>query len=327
MSGMVDGKWVKSMPAAEEIKGGRFVRMDSVFRDAISADPDAKYPAEAGRYHLWVAWGCPWAARTLAVRALKWLDELIPAYFALAAFDGGEGWTYDDGPEGIGEETYPLHRIYSEAVPNYTGKVTVPTLWDSKTGTIVSNESSEIIRMMNSAFDHLTGNRLDLYPEELRGEIDRWNDYIYPRVNNGVYRAGFATAQEAYEEAVRELFVALDTIDKHLARHRYLAGEYCTEADWRLFCTLVRFDIGYYGAFKCNLKRIEDYPALSDYLRELYQWPGIAETVWLDRIKSDYYGLANVNPSRIVPIGPLVDLTRPHDREKLEGKGIREREA
>jgi putative glutathione S-transferase len=319
---MVDGKWVASLPAAEEIKGGRFVRMDSLFRNAVSADPAAQFPAEAGRYHLWVAWGCPWAARTLAVRALKWLDELVPAYFALAAFDGSEGWTYDDGPEGMGGEPYPLHRIYSGAVPNYTGKVTVPTLWDSQTNTIVSNESSEIVRMFNSAFDRLTGNRLDLYPEPLRPEIDRWNDYIYPRINNGVYRSGFATAQEAYDEAVRELFGGLDTVERRLETHRYLAGEYCTEADWRLFATLVRFDIGYYGAFKCNLRRIEDYLALSNYLRELYQWPGIAETVWLERIKADYYGLANVNPSRIVPIGPEVDLTKPHDREKLAGKGI-----
>lgn len=323
MSGMVNGRWVTSMPAAEEIKGGRFVRMDSLFRDAISAAPDAKYPAEAGRYHLWVAWGCPWAARTLAVRALKGLTDLIPAYFALSAFDG-EGWTYDQGPQGPVPETYPLHHIYSDAVPDYTGKVTVPTLWDSKSGMIVSNESSEIIRMFNTAFNGITGNRLDLYPEALRPEIGRWNDYIYPRINNGVYRSGFATTQDAYDEAVSELFAALDRVDAHLATHRYLAGEYCTEADWRLFVTLVRFDIGYHGAFKCNLRRIEDYPALSHYLRELYQWPGIADTVWLERIKADYYGLANVNPSRIVPIGPVVDLTGPHDREKLPGRGIAE---
>lgn len=324
MSGMVNGCWVTSMPAAEEIEGGRFVRMDSLFRNAISADPDAEFPAEAGRYHLWVAWGCPWAARALAVRALKGLTDLIPAYFALSAFDG-EGWTYDEGPEGKVPETYPLHRIYSRAVPDYTGKVTVPTLWDSKTGRIVNNESSEIIRMFNQAFDGLTGNRLDLYPQDLRPEIDRWNDYIYPRINNGVYRAGFATTQQAYDEAASELFAALDHVDAHLATSRYLAGDLCTEADWRLFCTLVRFDIGYYGAFKCNLRRIEDYPQLSSYLRELYQWPGIAATVWLDRIKADYYGLANVNPSRIIPIGPKVDLTRPHDRARLPGRGIAEK--
>ena len=321
MSGMVNGKWVTTMPAAEEIEGGKFVRMDSLFRNAVSADPAAEYPAEPGRYHLWVAWGCPWAARTLAVRALKGLTELIPAYYALSAF-GGEGWTYDEGPQGKVPETYPLHRIYSVAVPNYTGKVTVPTLWDSQTGTIVNNESSEIIRMFNSAFDAITGDRQNLYPEELRGEIDRWNALIYPSINNGVYRTGFATTQAAYDEAVRELFAALDTVEAHLAQNRYLAGEYCTEADWRLFATLVRFDVGYYGAFKCNLRRIEDYPALSNYLRELYQWPGIADTVWLERIKADYYGLANVNPSRIVPIGPVVDLARPHDRDRLKGRGI-----
>jgi putative glutathione S-transferase len=178
---------------------------------------------------------------------------------------------------------------------------------------------------MGSAFDGLTGNRLDLYPQDLRPEIDRWNDYIYPRINNGVYRTGFATSQEAYDEAVGVLFDALDTVDAHLANNRYLAGSECTEADWRLFCTLVRFDIGYHGAFKCNLRRIEDYPQLSNYLRELYQWPGIAETVWLERIKADYYGLSNVNPSRIVPAGPLVDLTGRHDRGRLAGKGIREK--
>lgn len=322
MSGMVDGRWVASLPAAEEIENGRFVRMDSLFRNAVSPDPQAQFPAEGGRYHLWVAWGCPWAGRTLAIRALKGLEDLIPAWFALAAFDGAEGWSYDAGPAPFDSGPYPLHHVYSRAVPNYTGKVTVPTLWDSLTGRIVSNESSEIIRMFNSAFDHLTGNRLDLYPVDLRPQIDEWNDYIYPRINNGVYRAGFATTQAAYDEAARELFDALDTADRHLQGQRYLAGEYCTEADWRLFATLVRFDIGYYGAFKCNLRRIEDYPALSNYLRELYQWPGIAPTVSLETIRRDYYGLANVNPSRIVPIGPLVDLTRPHDRERLPGKGI-----
>ena len=324
MAGMVDGKWVDTMPAAEEIKDGKFVRIDSAFRDVLSPDPDAEFPVEPGRYHLWVASVCPWAGRALSVRALKGLTDLIPAYFALSAFGGAEGWTYDEGPDGPVPETYPLHQIYSKAVPDYTGKVTVPTLWDSKTGRIVNNESSEIIRMFNTAFNDITGNRLDLYPSDLRSEIDRWNDYIYPRINNGVYKSGFATTQEAYDDAVTTLFEALDVVDEHLASNRYLAGEYCTEADWRLFSTLVRFDIGYHGAFKCNLRRIQDYPQLSHYLRELYQWPGIADTVSLERIKVGYWGLENVNPGGIIPIGPKVDLTGAHDRDKLAGKGIRQ---
>ena len=321
MAGLVDGRWVQTMPAAEEIEGGRFVRKESLFRGRISPDPDAQFPAEAGRYRLFVSWSCPWAARTLAVCALKGLTDLVPATFAVPGL-GAEGWTFREGPDGPVEGGFPLHRLYSEAVPDYTGKATVPTLWDNKTRTIVNNESSDIMRMFGTAFDHLTGNRLELRPVPLRSEIDRWNDYIYPRVNNGVYRAGFATKQAAYDEAARELFAALDHLDEHLSDHRYLAGEYCTEADWRLFVTLVRFDIGYHGAFKCNLKRIEDYPALSNYLRELYQWPGIAKTVRLDRIKADYYSIPNVSPHGIVPIGPIVDLARPHDREKLAGRGI-----
>ncbi len=325
MAGMVNGEWVDTMPAAEEIEGGRYVRKESQFRHSLSPDASAPYPAEAGRYHLFVAWGCPWAARALVVRALKGMTGLVSASFALPSFEGAEGWTFDEGPDGTSAEPFPLHSYYRRAVPDYTGKVTVPTLWDRKTESIVSNESAEIIRMFNHAFDGLTGNRLDLYPEDLRPRIDRWNDFIYPRINNGVYRTGFATRQTAYDEAVTELFAALDEVEQHLARHRYLAGDTCTEADWRLFVTLARFDIGYYPAFKCNLRRIADYSALSNYLRELYQWPGIAETMSLDRIKADYFALANVNPTRIIPIGPVVDLARPHDREKLPGVGIRQR--
>jgi len=321
MAGLVEGRWVDTLPAAEEIRDGRFVRMDSLFRNAVSSDPDASFPAEAGRYHLWVSWSCPWAARTLAVRSLKGLEDVISVSVAVPGL-GAEGWTFDEGPDSPEPQGYPLHRLYSEAVPHYTGKVTVPTLWDKKQRRIVNNESSEILRMFNSAFDGLTGNRLDLYPAALRGEIDRWNDLIYPNVNNGVYRAGFATSQPAYDEAVTRLFETLDTIDAHLASRRYLAGDHCTEADWRLFVTLVRFDVGYHGAFKCNLRRISDYPALSGYLRELYQWPGIAATVKLDRIKADYWSLRNINPTGIVPIGPPVDLATPHGRETLPGKGI-----
>ncbi|HZV58443.1 MAG TPA: glutathione S-transferase family protein [Sphingobium sp.] len=324
MSGLVKGKWVETMPAAEEIKDGRFVRMESAFRDAVSADAEAQFPAEAGRYHLWVAYGCPWASRTLAVRALKGLEDVISVSAAITAFMG-EGWTFAEGPDGPAPQGYPLHRLYALAVPDYTGKATVPVLWDKKTRRIVNNESSEIIRMLNTAFDGITGSRLDLYPEPLRADIDRWNAFIYPAVNNGVYKAGFATTQAAYDAAVTELFAALDTLDAHLATHRYLAGEFCTEADWRLFTTLVRFDIAYHGAFNCNLRRIADYPALSGYLRELYQWPGIAGTVKFDDIKRGYYSLRNVTLHGIVPIGPTVDLTPPHGRERLPGRGIWER--
>lgn len=324
MAGLVDGNWVDSLPAAEEIKDGRFVRMDSLFRESISPDPQAAFPAQAGRYHLFVSWSCPWAARTLAMRALKGLESIISISAAVPGL-GSEGWTFDEGPDGPAPQGFALHRVYSEAAAHYTGKVTVPTLWDKQRRRIVNNESSEIMRMLGSAFDDLTGNRLDLYPEPLRADIEHWNALIYPAVNNGVYRAGFATSQAAYDEAVGDLFAMLDRIEAHLATSRYLAGSYCTEADWRLFVTLVRFDVGYYGAFKCNLRRIEDYPALSNYLRELYQWPGIAATVKLDRIKADYWGLASANRAGIVPIGPQVDLGRPHDRARLPGRGICQR--
>jgi len=320
---LYDGKWLDTAPAAEEIGAdGRFRRIDSPLREWVSPDPGAEFPAEAGRYHLWTAWVCPWAARTLAYRALKGLEDAIGVSYARPGLPK-QGWVFDEGPDGPVEGGYPLWRLYVEHDPHFTGKVTVPTLWDKKTRRIVSNESSDIIRMMNSAFDHLTGNRLDLYPEPLRPEIERWNALIYPGLNNGVYRAGFAGTQEAYDEAVGQVFATLDAMEEHLSRHRYLAGEYCTEADWRAFTTLVRFDVGYHGAFKCNLRRIEDYPALSGYLRELYQWPGIAATVKLEEIKRNYYALTDKH--QVYPIGPEVDLDAPHGREALPGRGIWER--
>lgn len=326
MAQLYDGVWRDSPPAAEEIgEDGRFRRIDSPLRDWVEADQGAEFPAETGRYQLWVAWGCPWASRTMAVRALMGLEDVIDVVYALPGL-GAQGWMFAEGPDGERPEGgFPLQRMYVEHDPKFTGKVTVPTLWDRKQRRIVSNESADIIRMLTSAFDAITGNRLDLYPQELRGEIDRWNDLIYPTLNNGVYRAGFAASQDAYEEAAHGIFETLDAMEAHLQRRRYLAGEYCTEADWRAFTTLVRFDIGYYGAFRCNLRRIEDYPALSHYLRELYQWPGIAATVRLDEIKRGYYQLADKH--RIVPIGPEVDLDRPHDRERLPGRGIMERAA
>lgn len=320
MAGLVDGKWVDTMPAAEEIKGGRFVRKDSSFREGIS--PHGEFPPEAGRYRLWVSRSCPWASRTLAFRALKGLGDIIPIVVALPGM-GSEGWTFAEGPDGNAVQGSPLHRVYSAAVADYTGKATVPVLWDTHTRQIVNNESADIVRILNSAFDGLTGNRLDFYPEFLRDEVDHWNDRIYPAVNNGVYRAGFATTQEAYDEAVRDLFATLDRLEDHLSTSRYLAGEYCTEADWRLFVTLVRFDIAYYSAFKCNLRRIADYPAMSGYLRELYQWPGIAATVDFARIKSDYHSIRSINRSAVGPAGPSSpDLDAPHGRDRLAGKGV-----
>ncbi|MFC4256025.1 glutathione S-transferase family protein [Altererythrobacter xixiisoli] len=323
MAQLVRGEWVDTAPAAEETgKDGRFRREDSAFRGTISADPAAEFPAQAGRYQLWVAWVCPWAGRTLAWRALKGLTDVIDVRYAQPGLPK-QGWVFDEGPDGPVESGYPLHRLYVEHDPLYTGKVSVPVLWDRQSRRIVNNESSEIIRILNSAFDGITGNRHDLYPAPLRDQIDRWNDLIYPTLNNGVYRSGFAATQHAYDEAVCQVFDTLDTMEAHLATHRYLAGEWLTEADWRAFATLVRFDVGYYGAFKCNLRKIDEYPALSHYLRELYQWPGIAETVRLDLIHSGYYQIADKHG--IVAIGPRVDLTTPHDRERLPGNGIWER--
>jgi len=319
MAQLYDGKWLDTAPAAEEIgEDGRFRRIESPLREWVSPDPAAEFPAEAGRYHLWVAWVCPWAARTLAFRMLKGLEDVISVSYARPGLPR-EGWVFDEGPDGPVQGGYPLHRLYVDHDPHFTGKVTVPTLWDRKRRRIVNNESSEIIRMMNSAFDGITGNRLDFYPEPLRAEIDRWNALIYPTLNNGVYRAGFASTQGAYDEAVQEVFATLDTMETHLSHNRYLAGEWLTEADWRAFTTLVRFDVGYHYAFKCNVRKIDDYPALRGYLRELYQWPGIASTVRLDLIKHGYWFLADRN--HVVAAGPELDLSTPHDRDRLPGRG------
>ena len=325
---LVGGKWQDQWYETGKT-GGRFVRKDAAFRNWVTADGaagpsgEAGFKAETGRYHLYVSLACPWAHRTLIFRKLKRLDDKI----SLTVVDPlmlEEGWTIGGEypgttPDGINGKTR-LYEVYQLAAPDYTGRVTVPVLWDKDRRTIVSNESAEIIRMLNSAFDGLAGvdASLDLYPEDLRSEIDRINALVYDRVNNGVYKAGFATAQDAYDEAVSALFDELDAIEERLSRQRYLAGGRITEADWRLFTTLIRFDAVYYGHFKCNLRRIADYPALSNYTRALYQMPGIAETVSIDHIKRHYYGSHRmINPTGIVPKGPILDFGAPHDRTRL----------
>jgi len=320
---LIDGVWHDHWYDTKST-GGRFVRKDSAFRNWITPDgspgPSGRggFPAEAGRYHLYVSLACPWAHRTLIFRKLERLEDLITVSI-VEPYMGKEGWTFGEGETADhvhGKKR--LYEIYLLADPHYTGRVTVPVLWDKKLGTIVNNESFEIIRMFDTAFDGITGVRQDYYPEELRAEIDTINARVYDAINNGVYKAGFATTQEAYEEAFRELFKALDEIEERLAKRRYLLGSRITEADWRLFTTLVRFDAVYVGHFKCNLRRIADYPNLSGYLRELYQVPGVAETVSFDHIKRHYYqSHPTINPTGIVPVGPELDLEAPHGRERV----------
>jgi glutathionyl-hydroquinone reductase len=315
----------------ETAKDGRFERESAQRRNWITADGspgpsgEGGFEAQADRYHLYVSLACPWAHRTLILRQLKNLQDLIGVSVVSWLMDE-DGWTFDSEHDSSGDALGAfsfLHQRYTRDDPGYTGRVTVPLLWDKQRQRIVSNESAEIIRMFNSAFDGLTGNTLDLYPEALRDEIDRLNQRIYPAVNNGVYRAGFATTQAAYDEAFVELFDELDALDKSLSTRRYLTGEYLTEADWRLFTSLIRFDAVYYGHFKCNLRRIEDYPNLSNWLRELYQWPGVADTVNFEHIKSHYYASHHtINPTGIVPRGPALDFAREHDRARLPGAGI-----
>ena len=320
---LVDGVWQDKW---YDSKDGRFERQASKFRNWVTPDGAAGptgtsgFKAEAGRYHLYVSLACPWAHRTIIFRKLKGLAPLIS--MSIVSPDMLEhGWTFHKAEGSTGDAVNgkdKLSEIYTLADAKFTGRVTVPVLWDMKTKTIVNNESSEIIRMFNSAFDALTGNTADYYPAALRAEIDHINDLVYPNINNGVYRAGFATTQDAYEEAFRNLFDALDTVEDILSRQRYLAGAQMTEADWRLFTTLVRFDAVYYSHFKCNGRRIGDYPDLSNYARELYQVPGVAETVDLAQIKRHYYySQRTVNPTGIVPLGPPLDFSAPHDRARF----------
>jgi putative glutathione S-transferase len=313
---LVDGRWREQGYGTEET-GGRFVRAESGFRDAVTADGSSGFPAEKGRYHLYVSLACPWAHRTLLFRRLKGLEDAI-SVSVVDPYMGASGWTFSDGPGCTPDAlngAHHLHEIYTLADPRYTGRVTVPVLWDRERRTIVNNESSEIIRMLNREFDAFGDASVDFCPEPLRAEIDQVNAFVYPNVNNGVYRCGFATTQDAYEEAFRELFGALDSLDERLGRRRYLVGDRITEADWRLFTTLVRFDVVYVGHFKCNLRRIADYEHLSGYLRELYQVPGVAETVSFDHIKRHYYqSHRDINPTGVVPLGPALELSAPHGR-------------
>ncbi len=326
---LVDGQWQDRW--YENSDDGEFQREQAQRRDWVTADgssgPDGRpaVKAEAGRYHLYVSLACPWAHRTLIYRKLKQLEPLIEVS-VVSWLMAEHGWTFDKSTGSSGDKLdglQYLHQRYTIDDDSYTGRVTVPVLWDRQQQRVVNNESSELIRIFNSAFDELTGSKLDLYPEPLRAEIDSLNARIYPRVNNGVYRAGFATTQKAYEAAFDELSNELDWLERRLAERRYLTGEFLTEADWRLFTTMVRFDAVYHGHFKCNLRRIEDYPDLSNWLRELYQWPGVAETVDFTHIKSHYYAShRHINANGIVPKGPQLVLDRAHDRERLPGKGI-----
>ena len=330
MGFFVDGVWQEDTPANRFDRIGRFMRTPSVFRNWIteygSAGPsgDDGFAAAPGRYHLYVSHSCPWAYRTTLFRKIKQLEGVISITFAAPLY-GERSWRFADEPGSNPDTvngTHELWEVYLLANPHYSGRVTVPTLWDKERRTIVNNELSEIIRMLNSAFNRFTPDRTDYYPELLRAEIDQTNDLVYSTVNNGVYRSGFATSQDAYAEACRALFDTLDRLEERLARQRWLVGGQITEADWRLFSTLIRFDAVYHYHFKCNLKRIVDYPHLSNYVRDLYQQPGVAETVNMDHIKRHYYGSQKrVNPTGIVPlgpVGPMIDFSAPHDRWRFD---------
>jgi putative glutathione S-transferase len=322
MGMLVEGRWHDVWYDTKSSKG-RFVRSEAQFRNWVTSDgspgPTGKggFRAERDRYHLYVSFACPWAHRTLIYRKLKGLEPLIPIS-AVNTYMGKEGWTFDDGPGVIPDSVNGVERLYelyTLADPSYSGRSTIPILWDKHERTIVSNESADIIRMFNSAFDRVGANDLDFYPQALRKEIDEINTLVYANINNGVYRTGFATTQEAYEEGYNALFAALDEVEARLATRRYLTGDRITEADWRLFTTLVRFDPVYYGHFKCNKRRLVDYPNLWGFARDLYQTPGVADTVHIDYIKMHYYGShATINPTGIIPAGPDLDFSAPHGR-------------
>jgi len=313
MGMLVNGTWFDDDPLPRD-RGGAFLRPDSIFRDRVTRDGASGFKAEAGRYQLVTAPSCPWAHGTVLMRKLKRLDGAIA--LLEADLPKGEGWAYSRGFDDLAPKggAFHVHQVYSAARPDYTGRATVPVLWDRKTKTIVNNESSEIIRMLNSAFDEFGDNGLDLYPPELRRDIDEINSYVYAAINNGVYRCGLAKSQAAYEESFGKLFAAFDELETRLEHRRWLVGDRFTEADLRLFPTLVRFDTVYYVLFKCNLRRLTDYPNLWNYTREIYQMPGVAETVDFPRIKLGYYGGMRHLNNGILPLGPELDFAAPHDR-------------
>lgn len=305
----------------EQSATGEFTRQDDAFRDWVTADGSSRYPAASGRYHLYVSWACPWAHRTIIVRKLKRLEPVV-GMTVVDPIRDERGWAFREGP---GHSPDPINgfrflsEVYRATDPDYRGRVTVPVLWDTVTKRIVSNSDDDLMRMFNNEFNAFTPSRLDLYPEPLRDHIDEWNALLYEQVNDGVYRAGFATSQVAYEKAVRRLFEALDRLEQRLADRRYLFGSQLVETDWRLFVTLIRFDAVYHGHFKCNIRRIIDYHNLFGFLRDLYQTEGIAETVNFDHIKRHYYVTHDdINPTRIVPLGPEQDLSAPHGRAKFD---------
>jgi putative glutathione S-transferase len=319
---LVNGQWQDKWYDTDNNQG-EFKREAAQLRNWVTEDGsagqsgDAGFKAEKDRYHLYVSLACPWAHRTLIFRHLKGLEDYISV--SVVSPDMLEhGWTFDKDNHSTGDALFDsefMHQIYTRNKADYSGRVTVPVLWDKKTQRIVSNESAEIIRMFNSAFNALTGNERDFYPQSLRSEIDEVNEFVYHNINNGVYRAGFATTQEAYTEAFDDLFAALDKIEQRLTANRYLVGETLTEADWRLFTTLIRFDSVYVGHFKCNLRTIESYPAINNYLRELYQIEGVSKTVDFYHIKRHYYfSHTMINPTQVVPKGPDIDYARPHNR-------------
>jgi putative glutathione S-transferase len=322
MGVLIDGVWRDEELPQETGASGEFKRVDSRFRDRVTADGSSGFAAEPARYHLYVAHACPWAHRTLIYRALKKLENVISVAYAIPGLKE-QGWTFERNPafpecvpDTVNGFRY-LHEAYTASDPHYTGKVTVPTLWDKKAGRVVNNESSEIIRMLNGEFNELAGDDVDFYPAPLRAEIDRVNETIYASVNNGVYRCGFARSQAAYEAAYDALFAALDELEARLGRQRYLVGRQITEADWRLFPTLARFDVAYFSLFKCNRQRIADYPNLLNYMRELYQVPGVAATVKPRHYVINYWSIRKVNPTGIIPKGTPVDYAKPHDRARL----------
>lgn len=322
---LVDGQWQDKWYDTKK-SDGKFQRESAKLRNWVTKDGsagptgDAGFKAEKDRYHLYVSLACPWAHRTLIFRKLKGLEDYITV--SIVSPDMLEnGWEFDSSNHSTGDDLFNhqyMHQVYTRNIPDYSGRVTVPVLWDKHSNSIVSNESSEIIRMFNNAFDDLTDNRSDYYPADLSQQIDEINEFVYHNINNGVYKCGFATEQKAYEEAFNALFSALDQVESKLSKQRYLVGDKLTEADWRLFTTLIRFDAVYVGHFKCNQRTIESYPHLSGYVRELYQHPGVAETVDFYHIKRHYYfSHTMINPTQVVPKGPKIDYFASHSRSKI----------